>query len=141
MDMGEVLSNGAISTSGSFYMVLSSSAPCPAGIPQGARLRHFPNSIQLIHTNDLEDMLKNNNPTNTHKYADDCTIDEVFAKGALSNIRESKNQVMNLANDNKMVVNKTKKIKRKQRTCSGSVFPNLLLNLHPYKQTEIKQKG
>jgi hypothetical protein len=75
MDMGEVLSNGAISTSGSFYMVLSSSsAPCPAGIPQGARLRHFTNSIQLIHTNDLEDMLTNNNPTNTHKFADDCTI-------------------------------------------------------------------
>ena len=109
MDMGDVLSNGAISTSGSFYMVLSSSsAPCPAGIPQGARLRHFPNSIQLIHTNDLEDMLTNNNPTNTHKYADVCTIDEVFANGALSNIQESKNQVMNWANDNKMAVNKKK---------------------------------
>jgi hypothetical protein len=44
-------------------------------------------------------MLTNNNPTNTHKYADDCTIDEVFANGALSNIQ---------ANDNKMAVNKKK---------------------------------
>ena len=90
-------------------MVLSSSsAPCPAGIPQCASFRHFPNSIQLIHTIDLEDMLTNNNPANTHKYADDCTIDEVFANGALSNIQESKNQVMNWANDNKMAVNKKK---------------------------------
>ena len=109
MVIGEVLSNGAISTSGSFYMVSSSSsAPCPAGIPQGARPRHIPNSIQLIHTNDLEDMLTNNNPTNTHKYADVCTIDEVLANGALSNIQESKNQVMNWVNDNKKAVNKKK---------------------------------
>jgi hypothetical protein len=35
-------------------------------------------------------------------------IDEVFANGALSNIQESKNQVMNWANDNKMAVIKKK---------------------------------
>jgi hypothetical protein len=33
---------------------------------------------------------------------DNCTIDEVVANGALSNIQESTNQVMNWANDNKV---------------------------------------
>ena len=64
--MGEVLSYGANSTSGSFYMTLtSSSAPCPAGIPQGSAI--FP-TLFNIRTNDLEDMLTNNNPTSTQKY-------------------------------------------------------------------------
>ena len=64
--MGEVLSYGANSTSGSFYMMLSSSsAPCPAGIPQGSAI--FP-ILFNIRTNDLEDMLTKNNPTSTHKY-------------------------------------------------------------------------
>ena len=95
---------------------------------RSARLRHFPN---YIHINDLEDTLTNNNPTNTHKYADDCTIDEVVANGALSNMQESTNQVMNWANDNKMTVNP-----KKTKDTRGSVFPNPLLN--PYKQTELK---
>ncbi|CAB4021160.1 Hypothetical predicted protein [Paramuricea clavata] len=41
-------------------------------------------------------------------YCDDCTLDEVVANGALSNMQESTNQVMNWANDNKMMVNPKK---------------------------------
>ena len=63
-------------------------------------------SIFII-INDLENTLTNNF-TNTHKYADDRTLDEVVANGALSNMQESTNQVMNLANDNKMMVNPKK---------------------------------
>jgi hypothetical protein len=81
---------------------MSSSAPCQAGVPQSSVIS------PTIFINDLEDTLTNNNPTNTHKYADDCTIDEVVANGALSNMQESTNQVMNWANDNKMTVNPKK---------------------------------
>ena len=57
---------------------------CPAGAPQGSAL-----SLTLfnIHTDDLDD--PENHRINAHKYADDCTLDEVVEYGSLSHMQET----------------------------------------------------
>ena len=104
--MGEVLSYGANPTSGSFYTVLSSSsAPCPAGIPQDSAI--FP-TLFNIPTNYLEDTLTKNNPTSTHKYTwMTAPLMKLLQTEPSQTVQESTNQVMNGVND-KMAVNPRK---------------------------------
>ena len=90
--------------------VMSSIAPCPAGVPQGSI-----NSPILfsIHINDLEDSIPDHLTINTNKYADDCTLDEVIERGLSSHVQESTNAIINWATENKIMIN----AKKLPKTC------------------------
>ncbi|CAB3983437.1 Hypothetical predicted protein [Paramuricea clavata] len=61
-----------------------------------------------VHVDDLEDCIPNYLDINTHKYADDCTQDEVIPYGSTSNMQEVLDAINDLAHRNKMKLNAKK---------------------------------
>ena len=65
--------------------VSSSVKSCPAGVPQGSVKSP---TLFNVHANDLENSVPDHLSINTCKYADDCTQDEVLARGTASHMQE-----------------------------------------------------
>ena len=85
--------------------VMSSIAPCPAGVPQGSLISPI---LFNVHINDMEDSMLDHLTINTNKYAHDCTLDEFIERGLSSHVQESTNAIINLATENKMMINAKK---------------------------------
>ncbi|CAB4001587.1 Hypothetical predicted protein [Paramuricea clavata] len=64
---------------------LLSIRPCPSGVSQGSVISP---TLFNVHVDDLEDCIPNYLDINTHKYADDCTQDEVIPYGSTTNMQE-----------------------------------------------------
>ncbi|CAB4022209.1 Hypothetical predicted protein [Paramuricea clavata] len=65
-------------------------------------------NIFNVHVDDLEGCIPNYLDINTHKYADDCTQDEVIPYGSTSNMQEVLDAINDWAHRNKMKLNAKK---------------------------------
>ena len=84
---------------------LSSIRPCLTGVPQGSVISP---TLFNVHVDDLEDCIPSYLDINTHKYADDCTQDEVIPYGSTSNMQEVLDTMNDWALRNKMKLNAKK---------------------------------
>ena len=77
---------------------LSSTMPCPLGVPQGSVL-----SLTLfnVHVNDFEDSIPDHLTINIYKYAYDCTQDEAIPSGSSSHMQEVLDAMNGWADRNK----------------------------------------
>ena len=84
---------------------MSSTQPCPSGVPQGSVISP---SLFNVHINDLEDAVPSLINIVTCKYADDCTQYPVVERGTCSIMQEAVNGLNRWAERNKMVLNPKK---------------------------------
>ena len=85
--------------------ILSSTQPCPSGVPQGSVISP---SLFNVHINDLEDAAPSLINIDMCKYADDCTQYQIVEKGMCSIMQEAVNELDRWAETNKMVLNPRK---------------------------------
>ncbi len=84
---------------------LSFTAPCPAGVPQGSAISP---TLFNIHVSDMEDNIPEQANVNTHKYADDYTMDTSVRTEECSQLQSALDSVHSWANENKMELNAKK---------------------------------
>ncbi|CAB4019987.1 Hypothetical predicted protein [Paramuricea clavata] len=82
--------------------VLSFTASCPAGVPQGSAISP---TLFNIHINDMEENVSEQACVNTIKYADDCTMDTSIRLGEFSDLQSALDSVQSWAVENKMELN------------------------------------
>jgi hypothetical protein len=82
--------------------MLSSSAPCPAGVPQGLVISPM---LFNIYIDNLEDEIPTNLTADTSKYADDCTLDQAVGAGEISHVQQALDIIRNWAVSNNTTIN------------------------------------
>ncbi|CAB4006361.1 Hypothetical predicted protein [Paramuricea clavata] len=74
------------------FQMLSLSAPCPTGVPQGSVSSSM---LFNVYIDDLEDQIPANLTVVTSKYADNCTLDQAVGAGEISHVQQALDIIQN----------------------------------------------
>jgi retron-type reverse transcriptase len=82
-----------------------SSVSCPADVPQGSVISP---TLFSVHINNIEHSVPNSIAVDTHKYADDCTLDQSIKECDVSLMQEVLDSMQTWADFIKMALNSKK---------------------------------